>query len=266
MDSPRCIQLSLALLGFATWLVAQGLTTAASRNDWEEINFEFNSSTLSDGYPSLLRLADLLAQNPGYKAKLHGYTDSIGPDGFNDALSRARAESVKAFLVKNGARPGQIETVGRGKRDPEASNATREGRFMNRRVKILVTDAQGKEVGAAPLGVRVRPIRSTQPTQPPATKGVRQASSGPASSSSQSCFAVQVGAFREPANAQRQREQMQREYHSTQLEFRDATPSLWRVLVGCEPTQQAARKLAESLEVEFGNVFVVRTHPPSPGY
>jgi len=265
MDSRRCIRLSLALLGSATWLVAQGLTTTASRNDWEEINFAFNSSTLTDGYPNLLRLADLLAQNPGYNAKLYGYTDSAGPDGFNDQLSRTRAKTVGAFLVKNGARATQIGTVGRGKRDPEASNATREGQFMNRRVRMVVTDAQGKEVGAAPLGVRVRPIRSSQSKQPSPTKPGQQASSSPGSSSSQSCFAVQVGAFRERANAQRQRERMQRESRSAQLEFRDAAPPLWRVLVGCEATPEAARALAEGLELELGSVFVVRTHPPSPG-
>jgi len=266
MVCPRCIQLSLASLGLATWLVAQGLTTTASRNDWEEINFAFSSLTLSDGYPSLLRLAELLGQNPGYTAKLYGYTDSVGPDSFNDALSRARAETVKAFLTKNGARPGQIETFGRGKLEPLASNATREGRLMNRRVRILVTDAQGKEVGAAPLGVRVRPIGSTRPRPSPTTEGSRQASSSAGSSSSPSCFAVQVGAFREHANAQRLREQMQREYEPAQLESRDVTPALWRVLVGCEPTQDAAGKLAKRLELELGSVFVVRTHPPSPGF
>lgn len=265
MDFATCVRLSLAGLGFATWLVAQGLITTASRNDWEEINFVFNSSTLSDGYPSLLRLADLLAQNPGYSARLYGYTDSIGPDQVNEALSRARAEAVKAFLVKNGARPTQIQTSGRGKRDPEASNASREGRFMNRRVRIAVTDERGKEVGAAPLGVRVRPIRDLQPRQPATSKVYQQASAGPGSNNSQSCFAVQVGAFRERANAQRQRERVQRESQSARLEPRDANPPLWRVLAGCEPTREAVQALAERLELELGSVFVVRTHPPSPG-
>ena len=39
-------------------LFSQGLNTTASKDDWEEINFEFNSPVLTDGYPSLLRLAD----------------------------------------------------------------------------------------------------------------------------------------------------------------------------------------------------------------
>ncbi len=43
---------------------AQGLNTNASKDDWEEINFDFNSSVLVDGFPSLLRLAELLQKNP----------------------------------------------------------------------------------------------------------------------------------------------------------------------------------------------------------
>ena len=49
----------------ASCVYAQGLSVPAAqtKDDWEEINFEFNSSILSDGYPSLLRLADILSQH-----------------------------------------------------------------------------------------------------------------------------------------------------------------------------------------------------------
>ena len=48
----------------ASGLFAQGMNPGSqTKEDWEEINFEFNSSILSDGYPSLLRLADLLGQH-----------------------------------------------------------------------------------------------------------------------------------------------------------------------------------------------------------
>ena len=36
-----------------TFLFAQGLDTPASKDDWEEINFEFNSSVLVDGFPTI---------------------------------------------------------------------------------------------------------------------------------------------------------------------------------------------------------------------
>ena len=60
-------------------LFAQGLNTQASKDDWEEINFEFNSPVLTDGYPSLLRLAELLQKHPDYRVKLEGHAD-VGTD------------------------------------------------------------------------------------------------------------------------------------------------------------------------------------------
>jgi len=129
----------------ASCLYGQGLNTGGqTKDDWEEINFEFNSSILSDGYPSLLRLADLLTQHRDYRVKVTGHTDYVGSAPYNDRLAMRRAESVKAFLVKYGASADQIATAGDGKRAPEVDNRTKEGRFMNRRVVLAVTDGQGK--------------------------------------------------------------------------------------------------------------------------
>jgi outer membrane protein OmpA-like peptidoglycan-associated protein len=102
----------LPLLSAAVF--AQGLNTAATKDDWEEINFEFNSSVLVDGYPSLLRVADLLKSHPGYKVRIEGHTDVIGSVPFNEKLGLSRATSVKDFLVKYGAADGQIITGTRG--------------------------------------------------------------------------------------------------------------------------------------------------------
>src|SRR5580698_10719733 len=88
---------------------AQGLDTKASPADWEEINFEFNSSVLVDGFPSLLRLSELLQKNSGYKVKIEGHTDTIGDTTYNNKLGLARASAVRDFLVKYGARAGQID-------------------------------------------------------------------------------------------------------------------------------------------------------------
>src|SRR5713226_10610596 len=124
----------VGVLGVSSF--AQGLSTNASKDEWEEINFEFNSSVLSDGYPSLLRLADLLQKHTDYKVKVEGHADFVGSDNYNVKLSTARANAVRDFLVKYGAGASQIETSGRGKRNPEVDNKTREGRFMNRRVVL----------------------------------------------------------------------------------------------------------------------------------
>src|SRR5260370_23160107 len=97
----------------ASGLFGQGLNTGGqTKNDWEEINFEFNSSILSDGYPSLLRLAELLSQHRDYKVRVTGHTDYVGSAAYNDKLAMRRAESVKTLLVRYGAADNQLTTAG----------------------------------------------------------------------------------------------------------------------------------------------------------
>jgi hypothetical protein len=143
---------------FGLCIFAQGLNTTASKDDWEEINFEFNSSVLTDGYPSLLRLADLLHQHPDYRVKIEGHADRVGSNRYNDRLGQRRADQVKAFLVKYGAADGQMTTASFGKRQPKVSNGNKEGRFMNRRVTLTVTDATGKVISAGGIGEAISAI------------------------------------------------------------------------------------------------------------
>src|SRR5262249_53106811 len=138
----------LAVGLFTSALFDQGLQTKATKDDWEEINFEFNSSILSDGYPTLLRLAELIQQHRDYRIKVEGHTDYVGSVAYNEKLALARANTVKDFLTKYGAGAGQISVSGQGKRDPEVPNTTKEGRFINRRVVLTVTDASGKIIAA----------------------------------------------------------------------------------------------------------------------
>jgi hypothetical protein len=138
----------LAALGLVSrGLWAQGLNPGnQNKDDWEEINFEFNSSVLSDGYPSLLRLAELLTQHRDYRVRVTGNTDDVGPVAYNERLGLARASAVRDFLIKYGAGESQITATTQGKTAPEVNNSTREGRFINRRVTLLVTDGQGRTV------------------------------------------------------------------------------------------------------------------------
>ena len=137
---------------------AQGLNTSANKDDWEEINFEYNTATLSDGYPSLLRLADLLQKHQGYHVKLEGNTDNLGTAKYNEKLGLDRATAVRDFLVKYGAKPSQIDVATRGKSDPRYSgyknrySQTDVARWMNRRVVITVADEQGKTVSDGGVG------------------------------------------------------------------------------------------------------------------
>jgi OOP family OmpA-OmpF porin len=67
-----------------------------------------------------------------------GHTDSIGSDAYNQKLSVARAEAVKAYLVSKGIEKNRVYTEGKGKKQPVADNKTAEGRAKNRRVEIEV--------------------------------------------------------------------------------------------------------------------------------
>ena len=74
-------------------------------------------------------------------------------------------------------------------------------------------------------------------------------------------FAVQVGAFRDRANAERLRSQMEARYGSARLLQRAENPAVWRVLVGAETSEDGANRLAERIRqdsVEKTSAFVVR--------
>jgi hypothetical protein len=165
----RCIALAGFLALIVVQMSAQGLETRVSRDEWEEINFEFNSSVLVDGFPSLLRLAELLQANPAFKVKVEGHTDVIGTKNYNEKLGLARATTVRDFLMKYGVKTNQIEISSRGFDAPrggvkgkEQFEKTDEARWMNRRVALTVTDAQGRTVSAGGAGDAIRAIQPAQ--------------------------------------------------------------------------------------------------------
>ena len=67
-----------------------------------------------------------------------GHTDNTGDFDHNMQLSYNRAVSVADYLIATGADASKIRTIGRGPEEPIASNDTREGRMLNRRVDVAV--------------------------------------------------------------------------------------------------------------------------------
>lgn len=65
-----------------------------------------------------------------------GHTDSIGSDSYNQILSEKRAAAVKSRLVEKGVPAANVQVVGKGEKEPVASNKTRDGRQQNRRAVI----------------------------------------------------------------------------------------------------------------------------------
>ena len=72
------------------------------------------------------------------KVKIFGHTDSDGDDAKNMDLSKRRAASVKAELVKTfGVKATQLETDGLGETKPVAPNDTPVNKALNRRVEFI---------------------------------------------------------------------------------------------------------------------------------
>ncbi len=101
------------------------------------IHFTLNSNEIeSKSYDILNRIAAHLAQQPGKPVYIRGYTDASGSDGYNESVSRFRANAVKSYLVGKGASAENILIFAMGSSNPIDSNETAEGRRQNRRVEI----------------------------------------------------------------------------------------------------------------------------------
>ena len=101
--------------------------------------FAVDSTTVS---PTLQGDLAALARNvkiyQNSTLQIVGHTDSDGDASYNQTLSEGRARSVANVLINNGVSAGRLQTFGRGKSQPIASNLTPEGKAQNRRVEIVI--------------------------------------------------------------------------------------------------------------------------------
>ncbi len=104
-----------------------------------DVTFKTGQYDIRTGYyPVLDSVAIVLRKYDRTNVMITGFTDNVGNDAYNQTLSEKRAASVGAYLISQGVAPSRIFTDGRGKRNPMASNATEQGRAMNRRVVITL--------------------------------------------------------------------------------------------------------------------------------
>lgn len=104
----------------------------------KNLEFDLGKATIRQkSYATLNRVAELLIQK-NFSLKLAGHTDNTGSDALNMRLSKDRAESVKSYLVSQGANASRIEATGYGENQPIASNKTAAGRQQNRRVEFTL--------------------------------------------------------------------------------------------------------------------------------
>ena len=107
-----------------------------------DVLFDTGRASLNPGSAMKLdRLAAFLNEHPDRRVQIEGFTDSVGGDAYNQDLSERRAEAVKAALTMRGIDSSRISTEGYGKAFPVASNSDSGGRQLNRRVEVVIGNA-----------------------------------------------------------------------------------------------------------------------------
>jgi len=102
------------------------------------ILFDTDSNHLkAESKPTLDALISAARSQPAWSFGIEGYTDNVGGDAHNQALSEKRALSVKAYLVAAGVDASRLSTQGFGASHPVRSNDTELGRSQNRRVEVV---------------------------------------------------------------------------------------------------------------------------------
>lgn len=87
---------------------------------------------------ALKQITDYLNANPAIKIIVVGHTDNTGGYSSNITLSKARAESVKNYLIKTGKiATARLLSEGAGQYCPISTNDSEVGRKLNRRVEIV---------------------------------------------------------------------------------------------------------------------------------
>jgi outer membrane protein OmpA-like peptidoglycan-associated protein len=109
----------------------------------EEIAFAPGSAEMNAtvGDDVLAGIAAHLAAQPALRLIVVGHTDATGTLESNVALSRARAEAVRARLIGlHGVAAARVIAEGAGFLAPRADNTTAEGRAANRRVEVFALE------------------------------------------------------------------------------------------------------------------------------
>jgi len=114
-------------------------TSVMASGEWR-INFDVGRATIRPEAKDVLdQIYNLLIQAEDSKLELVGHTDNSGTQESNYALSTARAESVKNFLIQKGIPATRFQkTDGKGQDEPVADNNTPAGKAQNRRVVITL--------------------------------------------------------------------------------------------------------------------------------
>lgn len=104
---------------------------------FDDVLFDFDRSALRPEADAILApVLEMLQNDPSLSVDIEGHADWMGSDAYNIRLSQRRAQAVVDWLVARGIARERLVAVGKGEREPIASNETAEGRQLNRRVEV----------------------------------------------------------------------------------------------------------------------------------
>lgn len=105
----------------------------------ENIFFQFDKAELlPESKTELDKLVDILTDYPFLTIEIGGHTDNVGSQEYNKKLSEERAKSVVDYLIEEDVNEVRLSYSGYGSGRPITTNATEEGRALNRRVEFLI--------------------------------------------------------------------------------------------------------------------------------
>ncbi len=107
----------------------------------DKIAFAEGSSELSGSASGVLDdVVAALGAEPTKRVRIEGHTDTRGEEAALLALSLARAEAVRAYLIRAGVGADRLDVEGVGGARPIDTNRTPTGRANNQRIEIVFVD------------------------------------------------------------------------------------------------------------------------------
>ena len=107
----------------------------------KNIYFHTNKATLQQiSHDPLDQLVDILKRYPNATLVIEGHTDNTGSNAYNIELSENRANAVKNYLTSKGIDGSRLTATGYGEEKPVTTNNTAEGRKLNRRVELKLSE------------------------------------------------------------------------------------------------------------------------------
>ena len=112
----------------------------SSRIKFESLNFDNGKAELKPQmFADLDKVIDFLLDNPDFKLKIEGHTDSDGNPTSNLKLSQQRADAIKEYIIGFGhIDSSRVEAIGHGNTKPIVEEKTEKDKMLNRRVEFNI--------------------------------------------------------------------------------------------------------------------------------